>query len=161
MENLSIIAAIGANFELGEKNKLIWHLPGDLNFFKEITMGKNIVMGSKTFYSLPKLLPGRKHIVLTSKNIDIPDVSVIHSREELLNYLKDLKEEIMIIGGASIYRQFIDYADKMYLTHIDATRDAADAYFSRFNQNEWNSEILKTGEDNGITYRHVLYRRKH
>lgn len=160
MENLSIIAAIGANYELGEGNKLIWHLPGDLHFFKEMTMGKTMVMGSNTFYSLPRMLPGRKHIVLTSKTIDIPDVITIHSKEELLEYLKELKQEIMIIGGSSIYRQFIEYADKMYLTHIDATRKTADAYFPRFNIDEWNSQVLKTGNDNGISYKHVLYRRK-
>ena len=160
MENLSIIAAIGSNYELGEGNELIWHLPGDLQFFKEMTMGKTMVMGSNTFYSLPRMLPGRKHIVLSSKTIDIPDVITIHSKEELLEYLKELKQEIMIIGGSSIYRQFIEYADKMYLTHIDATRKTADAYFPRFNIDEWNSQVLKTGNDNGIAYRHVLYRRK-
>ena len=160
MENLSIIAAIGSNYELGEGNELIWHLPGDLQFFKEMTMGKTMVMGSNTFYSLPRMLPGRKHIVLSSKTIDIPDVITIYSKEELLECLKELKQEIMIIGGASIYRQFIEYADKMYLTHIDATRKTADAYFPRFNIDEWNSQVLKTGNDNGIAYRHVLYRRK-
>ena len=160
MENLSIIAALGSNYELGERNELIWHLPGDLQFFKEMTMGKTMVMGSNTFYSLPRMLPGRKHIVLTSKTIDIPDVIIIHSKEELLEYLNELKQEIMIIGGSSIYRQFIEYADKMYLTHIDATRKTADAYFPRFNIDEWNSQVLKTGNDNGISYKHVLYRRK-
>lgn len=160
MNNISLIAAIGKNFELGKGNDLIWHLPGDLNFFKNVTMGKEIVMGSKTFYSLPNLLPGRKHIVLTRKSIEIPEVLVMHSKEELIEYLKEIKKEVMIIGGASIYAQFIDIADKMYLTHIDAVCDEADAYFPKFNYNDWDSEILRTNSDSGISYKHVLYKRK-
>lgn len=160
MNKISLIAAIGKNFELGKGNDLIWRLPGDLNFFKNVTMGKEIVMGSKTFYSLPNLLPGRKHIVLTRKNIEIPEVLVMHSKEELIEYLKEIKKEVMIIGGASIYAQFIDIADKMYLTHIDAVCDEADAYFPKFNYNDWDSEILRTNSDSGISYKHVLYKRK-
>lgn len=160
MNNISLIAAIGKNFELGKGNDLIWHLPGDLNFFKNVTMGKEIVMGSKTFYSLPNLLPGRKHIVLTRKSIEIPEVLVMHLKEELIEYLKEIKKEVMIIGGASIYAQFIDIADKMYLTHIDAVCDEADAYFPKFNYNDWDSEILRTNSDSGISYKHVLYKRK-
>lgn len=113
MENVSIIAAIGKNNELGKDNNLIWHLPNDLKFFKETTMGKDIIMGSNTFYSLPKLLPGRKHIVLTTKNINNDKILVLHSKEELLEYLKQVKKEVMIIGGASIYTQVLEYADKL------------------------------------------------
>lgn len=160
MNNISIIAAIGQNSELGKNNDLIWKLPGDLKFFKNITMGKDIVMGSNTFYSLPKLLPGRKHIVLTTKNINNIDITVVHSKEELLKYLKEIKREVMIIGGASIYAQMLEYADKMYLTHIDSTEPNADAYFPSFNHEEWNSELLGTNTDNNITYKHILYKRK-
>lgn len=160
MVNVSLIAAIGENNELGKENDLIWHLPGDLKFFKNITMGKDIVMGSNTFYSLPRMLPNRRHIVLTSKNIEIPEVLVIHSKEELIKQLSDIKKEVMVIGGTSIYAQMLEYADKMYLTHIDATCNEAASYFPYFNYNEWDSEILGTNSDNGITYKHVLYKRK-
>ena len=160
MKNVNMIAAIGKNNELGKDNNLIWHLPGDLKFFKNITMGKDIIMGSNTFYSLPKLLPGRRHIILTSKNIDNDKIIVIHNKQDLINYLKQVKQEVMIIGGASIYAQFIDIADKMYLTHIDAVCDEADAYFPKFNYNDWDSEILRTNSDSGISYKHVLYKRK-
>lgn len=160
MSNISLIAAIGKNNELGKNNNLIWHLPGDLKFFKSVTMGKDVVMGSNTFYSLPKMLPNRRHIVLTSKNIEIPEVLVIHSKEELIKNLNDIKKEVMVIGGASIYAQFIDIADKMYLTHIDATCSEADAYFPSINYNDWDSEILGTNNDNGISYKHILYKRK-
>ena len=160
MNNISIIAAIGKNNELGKANKLIWHLPNDLKFFKKITMNKEVVMGSNTFYSLPKLLPGRKHIVLTSKNIDNDEILVIHNRQELIEYLKQTKKEIMIIGGANICYQLLDYTDKLYLTEIEATCKDADTYFPNFNHNDWNKEILGTNSDNGISYNHVLYKRK-
>ena len=133
MNNVSMIAAIGKNNELGKNNNLIWHLPNDLKFFKKTTMGKDIIMGSNTFYSLPKLLPGRKHIVLTSKNIDNAQILVLHNKEELLEYLRTIKKEVMIIGGESIYTQMLEYADKLYLTEIDAISSEADVYFPTIN----------------------------
>lgn len=160
MKNVSMIAAIGKNNELGVDNGLIWHLPGDLNFFKNVTMGKDIIMGRKTFYSLPKMLPGRKHVVLTSKNINDSEVLVIHNKVELIEYLKQKREEVMIIGGSSIYNQMLDLVDKLYLTEIDATCMNADCYFPRIDYNDWNSQILGNNSDNGINYKHVLYRRK-
>lgn len=156
----TIIAAIGKNNELGENNNLIWHLPQDLKFFKETTMGKTIVMGRKTFESLPKLLPGRKHIVLSSSNNFPGEVTVYHSIEEFIGNTSVLDEEIFVIGGASIYKAFVEYASKMYLTHIDATCKTADAFFPEFNNEEWDSEFIKDNEDKGITYKHVLYKRK-
>lgn len=160
MENVSLIAAIGRNNELGYNNGLIWHLPGDLKFFKDVTMGCDIVMGKNTFYSLPKMLPGRKHIVLTSGNIDNNDVLVFHSKIELIDYLKDIKKQVMIIGGASIYGQFIDVVDSMYLTHIDSSFEEADSYFPTINYSEWDSKLLGSNMDNGVSYKHVLYKRK-
>ena len=123
-------------------------------------MGKDIVIGSKTFYSLPKLLPGRRHIVLTGKNIDNDNIIVIHSKEELIKYLKEIKKEVMIIGGESVYAQMLEFADKMYLTHIDAVEDNADTYFSQFDFEEWDNILFGTNMDNGTSYRHVLYKRK-
>lgn len=160
MENVSLIAAIGKNNELGYKNGLIWHLPGDLKFFKEVTMGSDIVMGKNTFYSLPNMLPGRKHIVLTRGTIGNDDVLLFHSKIELINYLKDIKKQVMIIGGASIYGQFIDIVDSMYLTHIDSFFNEADSYFPFINYSEWDSTLLGSNMDNGISYKHVLYKRK-
>lgn len=155
----SIIAAVGKNNELGKDNGLIWHLPNDLKFFKSVTSGKTIIMGRKTFESLPRMLPNRHHIVLSSSN-DFPEgVEVYNDLQTLLESLKGREEEIFIIGGASIYRLFIDYADNMYLTHVDAECPDADAYFPTFNTEDWDQEQLGENEDNGIKYRHVLYRR--
>lgn len=160
MNNVSIIASVGENFELGKNNDLIWHLPNDLNFFKNITMGKDIVMGSKTFYSLPRKLSGRRYIVLTGQDIEIPDVMVFRSKVELIRYLYQVKKEVMVIGGANVYSQMLEYADRMYLTHIEDSCRDADTYFPKFNYDEWDNEVIGMGADNGISYKHVLYKRK-
>lgn len=153
-----LIAAIGKNNELGKNNDLIWRLPNDFKFFKEITMGKTVVMGFNTYKSLPKKLVGRTMIVLTSKNINEEDIIIYHDINKLLSDYKN--KEIFIIGGASIYKAFIDKVDTMYLTEIDASDDKADVYFPSFNKSEWNYELLNENSDNNIKYRHVRYRRK-
>lgn len=157
--NLVIIAAIGKNNELGKDNKLIWHLPGDLKFFKEKTIGKNIVMGRKTFESLPKMLPNRHHIVITTGNIDNSEVEVYHSIED---FLKDYSYsgETCVIGGASIYNSLIDYVDVMYLTEINKECLDADSYFPNFDREGWRSEVIGNNTENGISYKHVLYKRR-
>lgn len=155
---IALIAAIGKNNELGKNNNLIWHLPNDLKFFKEVTMGKNVVMGFNTYNSLPRKLVGRTMIVLTSKNINDKEIIVYNDLNKLLEDYKN--KEIFIIGGASLYKIFIDKVDTMYLTEIDASDDKADVYFPKFNKDDWNREVLKENSDNGINYKHILYRRK-
>lgn len=158
---LSIIAAIGQNGELGKNNNLIWHLKGDMKFFKDITLGHTIVMGRKTFESLPKLLPGRKHIVLSRNNIDIPEIEVYHDIQSFLKKYQNSDEEIFNIGGASIYKILLDYTDKIYLTEIEKQAEA-DTYFSKFNKDDYNATILDINQDQntGIKYKHVLYKRR-
>ena len=155
----SIIAAIGKNRELGKDNDLIWHLPNDLKFFREVTNGKTIIMGRKTFYSLPKMLPNRKHIVISSSNNFNSEVKVYNNLEELLEDYKDSNEELFVIGGGSIYKLFIDIADNLYLTEIDAECLDASVYFPEFDKNNYEKTILKENEDNGIKYKHVLYKK--
>lgn len=160
--SISMIAAIGKNNELGKDNNLIWHLPEDLKFFKETTTGHTIVMGMNTLNSLPRKLKNRRYIVITTKNIELdPDIKVVHSIDELLEYINTLDEETFIIGGASIYNQMIDYSDKMYLTEVDATCEDTDVYYPRFNKDEWEEELLSehVTEDN-IKYSHKIYKRK-
>lgn len=159
MKNITLIAAIGKNRELGKNNNLIWHLKEDMKFFRSETMGKPIVMGVKTFESLPKMLPGRKHIVLTTKKRDLPEeVQIVHSIDELLKIAEEY-EEVMIIGGASVYAQMIDYSDKLVLTEIDAESNA-DVYFPDFDKSCWDSEVLAEHEENNIKYKHLVYKRK-
>ena len=155
---INIIAAIGKNNELGLNNDLIWHLPNDLKYFKETTINQTIVMGYNTFVSLGRVLPNRKHIVLSFEKVRLPDeVIQFNNLDDLNNYIKD--KDVFIIGGASMYKQFIDKADKLYLTEIDDAHEA-DAYFPKFNKNLFNKKIVGTNSDNGINYAFTLYERK-
>lgn len=156
---LSIIAAIGQNNELGINNQLIWHLKKDMKFFKETTINHKIVMGRKTFESLPKLLVNREHIILTKQNINLPNVKIFHDISSFLKTYENLDEEIFNIGGQSIYKELLEYADKLYLTEIEAT-SKADAYFPIFDKNDFEKEILSENEEDGIKYKHVLYKRR-
>lgn len=157
---LTIIAAVAKNRAIGKDNKLIWHLPEDLKFFKENTIDKTIVMGSNTFYSLPGVLPRRKHIVLTQDDFKFPnDVDVYYDYNKLLNHLKQSDEEIFIIGGAAIYNLFIDDVDKLLITEIDKEYEA-DKFFPEIDYNMWEREVLSTHEYNGLNYEHVKYLRK-
>lgn len=158
---IKIIAAVGRNNELGKNNDLIWHLPGDLKFFKQQTNGKTIAMGRNTFNSLPKKLINRKHMVLSDVNEfnkDTQDVQVFFNANDFVKQcLIQAKEgDVYIIGGASIYKLFIDVADELYLTEIDAEADA-DVYFPQFDKGKFDKEVIGDGEDNGISYRFVRY----
>lgn len=158
--NITLIAAIGKNGELGKNNDLIWHFHDDMKFFREQTMGKSMIMGRKTLESLPKLLPGRKHLVLSHQDIDIEGVEVFHSKEELLDYLEDSLDEVMVIGGASIYKTFLEDANRLLLTEIDDECKDADVYFPNFNKDDWASSVLTEKEENHIKYKHLEYKRK-
>lgn len=154
-----LIAAIGKNRELGKENNLIWHLKEDLKFFKENTMGHIIVMGYNTYESLPNLLPGRRHIILTHRDISLEGVEVFHNLDELLTYLNNMEEDIYIIGGASIYKQFMPYASELLLTEINAECNEADVYFPEWNNEEFTREVINE-VDGDIPYSHIRYRRK-
>ena len=155
---LSMIAAVGKGNELGKNNELIWNIPNDLKFFKEKTIGKTVVMGANTFHSIGKPLPKRTNIVITHQNID--KVLIYRSIREFLIDYKNKTEEVFIIGGASIYKEFIDYASKLYLTEIDEVCNDATVYFPTFDKTLYEKEILSENEENNLNYKHVLYRRK-
>ena len=160
MDNITLIAAIGSNRELGYNNDLIWKIPEDLEFFRESTIGKYIVMGLNTFNSLPKLLPNRKHIVLTHKDIELDSsVMIFHSIDELLSFISSIDEEVMIIGGAMMYSQMIKYANKMILTEIDDSKNC-DVYFPKFDKSDWNMKIVSSHNYEDISYSHVKYTRR-
>lgn len=154
-----MIAAIGQNLELGKNNDLIWSLPGDLKFFKEVTTGHTVLMGKNTFYSLPKVLPNRKNIVITDEYIDNQEIEQYNSLEEFYDKYQDSDEVVFIIGGGMMYRQFVDIADELYLTEIDASDDEAETYFPSFDKNNYEKEIIRSNEDNGIKYTHVVYKK--
>lgn len=158
--NINLIAAIGKNNELGKNGDLIWKIKEDLQFFRNTTIGHPIVMGRKTFESLPRVLPSRRNIVISSSQINNDEIELYRNIKEFLNYYKYYKNDIFIIGGASIYKEFIDIANQMFLTEIDAVDTNADVYFPKFNLNDWNRRILFEGEENSQKYKRVLYKRK-
>ncbi len=155
---ISIIAAIGLNNEIGLNNKLLWHIKEDLQNFKKLTMNKYIVMGANTYYSLPKKLAGRKYIVLSSKIKNIDNGLVFNDFDNCLDFVKKQEEEVMIIGGASIYKQFIPYADKIYLTEIMDTKEA-DAFFPEFSKEKYKKIIVKEETKEDLKYNFVIYER--
>lgn len=157
---ISLIAAIGKNRELGKNNNLIWHLSEDLKFFKEITSNHKVIMGYNTYKSIGRPLPNRENIVLThDKNkVSFEDIKVYDDIDELIkNEISE--EEVFIIGGVSMYEYFLKYADRMYLTLIDAVDNEADVYFPEFNKEKWEEIILNEKKENNIEYKHVLYKR--
>lgn len=159
VKNLSLIAAIGKNNELGFNNQLIWRIKEDLKQFKKITMDNNLIMGFNTYNSIPKTLENRKYIILTRKKIEINNTTIYHNKEDLIKNINDY-EEYIVIGGAQIYKLFIDEVAVMYLTHIDDTFKLADTYFPNFDENNYTKELLMEGNQNGINYRQYKYVRR-
>ncbi len=161
---LSIIVAFANNNVIGKDNKLIWKLPDDLKRFRNITSGKTIIMGRKTFESLGRVLPNRFHIVLTKNkdyNYNDEQVKVIHDISELKNYI-DSQDENFVIGGAAIYKLLMPYAKKMYITRIYENFDG-DTFFPEIDENIWHIEKINKGirnEENPYDYEHIDYVRK-
>ena len=132
---ISIIAAIAKNGIIGTNNRLPWHLSSDLKRFKKLTLGKNIVMGRKTYQSIGRALPNRTNFILTTQpNYSAPDCKTIHTLEDIHQLNK--QHEIMVIGGATLYKQLLPQATHLYLTTVDATPDG-DTYFPVWSQETW------------------------
>ena len=162
--NINLIAAIGENYELGKDNNLVWRLKEDLKFFKNTTLGHPIVMGRKTFESLGRVLPNRKHVILCNDmEMDIEDenIEILEDISMLDKYINS-EEENFIIGGATIYRLLMPYANKMYITEIDQEFEG-DVSFPEINKEEWNIIEIEKGlkdEKNPYDYNYVTYVRK-
>lgn len=160
---ISIIVAIAEDWGIGRNNELLWHIPEDLRRFKKLTMGQCIIMGKKTWESLPKRpLPGRKNIVLTDIPGEIIEGSITaYSIPDALSKC-DSGEEIFIIGGGSIYRQFMPIADRLYITHIHQKAEA-DIYFPVIEDSIWNAvekEEHNADSEGNPAYSYVIYQRK-
>jgi dihydrofolate reductase len=154
---ITLIAAIGKNNELGYKNQLLCYIPEDLAYFKSYTMGKTIIMGRKTFQSIGRELPGRKSIVVSANGLD-NTVSTIKNLDLISsNNLDDL--EYVIIGGESIYRQTIDRADKLMITHIESTF-IADTFFPEIDNAQWKINKLTNGRNSEFSYTFTEYIRQ-
>ena len=158
---ISIIAAMDKNRLIGSDNGLPWHLPADFKHFKEVTLGKPVLMGRKTFDSIGRPLPGRKNIVISRSGFSADGIDVVDSIDSGLELVEDA-EEVMIIGGANIYEQMISRAEKMYLTFVDADCEG-DAWFPEINQLEWDmldQQNFKADEKNNFNFSVVTYQRK-
>ncbi len=156
---ISMIAAIGKNNELGRNNNLIWHIPDDMKFFRETTMNHIVVMGRKTYESIPGGLPGREIIVISTRAVD-KDIKVFDNINRVVDMYKNSNIEIFICGGASIYKQFLPYADKLYLTEIDSEDNEADTFFPKFNKKHFKRKVLSKDKYKEVTFEICSYERK-
>ena len=164
MSTISIIAAIADNNAIGKNQQLLWHLPADMKHFKELTTGHAIIMGRKTFESLPNgPLPDRKNVVLTS----LPEAGFVNcfaceSMRDALD-LCEKEDEIFIIGGALVYRQALSKADKMYITRVHHEFENADAFFPVVTWDLWEEvdrQEFPADEKNAYPYTFLTYVRK-
>jgi len=155
-----LIAAVGENGEMGRNNELLWHLPGDLPRFKELTMGSPIIMGRKTFDSIGRALPGRLNIVLTANSDwQADNVTTASSLDEALALARDEQgDKAFVIGGGQIYKLFLAYASALEMTEVyDAP--VADTYFPNFSGGEFKEIKRERITDNQPNFDYVTYRR--
>ncbi|MBR3157095.1 dihydrofolate reductase [Candidatus Saccharibacteria bacterium] len=152
----TIIACIGKNRELGKGNKLIFHLKDDLKFFQETTLNHKVVMGRKTWESLPQKLKNRENIVISRQNFAGPD-QIVHNLDEFIEKFQNTPEEIFIIGGATIYQKFLPFAKSIYLTEVDTLEPTADAFFPVFDKSNYSSKLIKKGTEDGLSYQITRY----
>ena len=147
---LSIIVAVANNNVIGKDNKLIWHLPEDLKRFKALTTGHTIIMGRKTFESLGKVLPNRKHIVFSNNpdfKVNDENVEVVHSLLQIQEYIES-EEEAFVIGGAMMYNFLMPYVSKMYVTEIEKEFEG-DTFFPRIDDKKWKEISREKGPEDG------------
>jgi dihydrofolate reductase len=173
---LSIIAAIGKNNELGKKNDLLWNLPADMKHFREITSGHAVIMGQKTFESLAvdengkqigRLLPNRRNIILTQDDsFTRKGAEVMRSIPELMELLQKTitkDEEVFVIGGGMIYKLMLEYANNIYITHVDESFSDAEIFFPEIDNEKWiefSRESHAPDEKNIYGYSFVTYKAK-
>lgn len=160
---ISFIVAMDDNRVIGKNNQLPWRLPEDLKFFKKVTMGHPVAMGRKTHESIGRLLPGRKNIVIT-RNVDFlsDGCLIIHSIQEFVQYCKENKEEVFVIGGAEIFKETFEYANRLYITHIHEEFDG-DTFFPEFDYSNWEHRSCEKGiknDNNPFDYEFCIYDRK-
>lgn len=164
MPTISMIVAIDQNNAIGINNNMLCHLPNDLKYFKNVTQGHTVVMGRKTFESLPNgALPNRRNIVLSHQNgLKIRGCEVFSDIEDVKSACKD-EDEIFIIGGGTIYNQYLTKSDKLYITHIHHSFDKADTYFPPIDPLIWKEEqriYHSQDEKNPYPHSFVIYKKK-
>ena len=155
---ITMIVAVAENGAIGKDNNLLWHISGDLKRFKAITTGHSIIMGRKTYLSFPKRpLPDRKNIILTTGDNSYEGACTAKNIEQALALCDS--DEIFIIGGESIYRQFLPYTTKIYLTRVHRTYEA-DTFFPTLNMDEWETIDTEEHLDGEPPFTYITLRRK-
>ena len=162
-KDISIIVAIASNYAIGKDNDLLWHISKDLVRFKQITNGHYIIMGKRTYFSHPKRpLPNRTNMIITDvANEQIDDCIMAYSIDDAVNKMDSAKENF-IIGGGSIYSQFMPLANKLYITRVHKDFDA-DTFFSEISLNEWEltyQQLVDDDPQNDFNYTFEIYNRK-
>jgi dihydrofolate reductase len=158
---ISLIVAMAKNRVIGADNKIPWHLPNELKLFKSLTMGHHIVMGRKTYESINRLLPGRTTVIVTrQRDYRVPGAIVAHSVREALEASKG-DDEILVIGGADLFRETLPVADRLYLTVVDAEPEG-DTFMPEFDLRAWretSSQDFAPDEKHAHGYRFTIYDR--
>ena len=160
---LSIVVAKAKNNIIGKDNKLLWHLSDDLKRFRALTEEHAIIMGRKTFESLGKVLPNRKHIVFSNNpdfKVNDENVEVVHSLLQIQEYIES-EEEAFVIGGAMMYNFLMPYVSKMYVTEIEKEFEG-DAFFPRIDDKKWKEISREKGPEDGennFEYNYVVYQK--
>lgn len=160
MKRISIIVAIAENSAIGKENKLLWHISADMKRFKKITRGHQVIMGKLTYESLPfHPLPDRKNIVISDNPQETFDgCTTVHSIEEALALCNE-QEESFVIGGGSVYRQFLPLCNKLYLTLVHKAFDA-DTFFPEIDYSQWHlieREDHGPEDENDFSYSFVIF----
>lgn len=157
---VSVIVAISKNRVIGAKNQIPWHIPDDLKRFKSITAGKPVIMGRKTYDSIGRLLPGRKNIIITrQKGLSIPGAVIVGSLTKAFDVVKS-EPEVFIIGGAEIYNQSINLADKIYLTIVHTVIEDGEAFFPEINKNDFKEVSRESKETSGYLVDYINLEKK-
>lgn len=160
---LSFIVAMDQNNAIGYQNKMPWYLPNDFKFFKETTIGHTIIMGRKTFESIGRVLPDRKHIVVSKQANDFPaEVEAVTDLSVIAERYKNTDEEVFIIGGGNIFKQLMDQADRLYVTRIMESFQG-DVFFPEINKDTWAETSCEKGlkdDKNPYDYYFIQYDRK-
>jgi dihydrofolate reductase len=156
---ISIIVAVARNWAIGMNNQLLWHIPEDFKWFKKHTSGHPVIMGRRTWESLPlKPLPGRKNIVITDDPTDcFPGTTCVGSIDAAVAHMDDTGENF-IIGGGLVYRQFLPLAQKVYLTIVDKDFDA-DVWFPELDTSEWKESYREEHPEHDPGYTFLIYER--
>lgn len=159
MQTLSLIVAFAKNNVIGFQNTLPWHLPEDLKRFRALTIGHHIIMGRKTYESLGRLLPGRTTVIVTrNKNYQVEGALIASSLESAIAMCKE-DSEPFLIGGAELYKTGLKFANKLYITEVDA-EFKGDAYFDALDLSSWQeTERISHVSQNGLAFSYVVYER--